>query len=88
MDASSLLVMVVVATFILVVVVAGVLFVIANLARHLSVDPEKALRRTNEKFRRRFRHIEVQLSARGRTLEEAELDEMEAIWQAAKGIAG
>ncbi len=66
--------------------IGDVLFVIANLARHLAIDPEKALRRTNEKFRRRFGHIETQLAARGRSLDEAELDEMEAIWQAAKGV--
>ena len=64
--------------------VGDVLFVIANLARHLHVDPEKALQRTNEKFRRRFGHIETSLEARGRSLEEATLDEMEALWQEAK----
>ena len=66
--------------------IGDVLFVIANLARHLAIDPERALRGTNEKFRRRFRHIEAELDRRGRRLEEAELDEMEALWQAAKDI--
>lgn len=59
------------------------LFVIANLSRHLSVDPEAALRRANEKFSRRFRHIEQRLSAEGR-LGAASLDEMEELWIEAK----
>lgn len=59
------------------------LFVIANLSRHLSVDPEAALRRANEKFSRRFRHIEKRLKAEGR-LGLASLDEMEALWVEAK----
>ncbi len=58
-----------------------VLFVLANLSRHLKVDPETALRRTNEKFIRRFRHIEESL---GERLAEAGLDEMEALWTEAK----
>jgi uncharacterized protein YabN with tetrapyrrole methylase and pyrophosphatase domain len=60
------------------------LFVIANLARHLKVDPEKALSGTNEKFLRRFRFVETSLRAEGRTPADASLDEMEALWQAAK----
>ncbi|MBB5518609.1 nucleoside triphosphate pyrophosphohydrolase [Amphiplicatus metriothermophilus] len=60
------------------------LFVIANVARHLRVDPEAALRRANEKFARRFRHIETRLAAAGRDLAEASLDEMEALWTEAK----
>lgn len=59
------------------------LFVIANLSRHLSVDPEAALRRANKKFSRRFRHIEQRLSAEGR-LGAASLDEMEELWIEAK----
>lgn len=59
------------------------LFVMANLSRHLDIDPEAALRRANEKFRRRFRHIEEALGAR---LGEASLDEMEALWGEAKGL--
>lgn len=62
------------------------LFVLANLSRHLKVDPEAALRRANQKFIRRFAHIERQLEAAERTLEEATLDEMEALWIEAKQI--
>jgi len=61
------------------------LFVIANLSRHLNVDPEAALRRANEKFSRRFRHIEQRLAADGR-LGAASLDEMEALWVEAKNL--
>lgn len=61
------------------------LFVIANLSRHLNVDPEAALRRANEKFSRRFRHIERRLNANGR-LGEASLEEMEELWVEAKGM--
>lgn len=61
-----------------------VLFAVANLARHLALDPDAALRRANEKFRRRFAFIEATLAAEGRTPADATLDEMEAIWQRAK----
>ncbi len=64
--------------------IGDLFFVIANLARHLDVDPEKALRRTNEKFCKRFRHIETCLRDQGRSPHEASLDEMEALWQQAK----
>lgn len=67
--------------------VGDLLFALANLARHLDVDPEAALRGTNEKFVRRFAHIEDTLAAEGRTPAQASLDEMEALWQAAKTIA-
>ena len=60
------------------------LFACANLARHLNVDPEVALRGTNAKFERRFRFIEAALAKAGRTPSEASLEEMEALWQAAK----
>lgn len=60
------------------------LFVVANLARHLKVDPEAALRSANAKFTRRFRHIEAMLAAKGSSPAEASLDEMEALWQDAK----
>ena len=65
--------------------VGDLLFAVANLARHLKVEPEAALKLTNRKFRRRFLHIERGLRARGRELESATLDEMEALWQEAKG---
>jgi len=60
------------------------LFALANLARHLDIDPEEALRRTNRKFRKRFAAIETHADKTGTTLEEMSLDEMEAAWQAAK----
>ena len=60
------------------------LFVIANLARHLKVDPEVALRRANAKFMRRFAYIEQQLMARHSSPEASDLAEMDALWDAAK----
>ena len=65
--------------------VGDLLFAVATLARHLKVDPDQALRRTNAKFIRRFASIETALAAKGRGPAEATLDEMEALWQAAKG---
>jgi ATP diphosphatase len=64
--------------------VGDLLFAVANLARHLRVDPESALRGANAKFERRFAHIEARLAAGGRALAEAGLDEMEALWNEAK----
>jgi nucleoside triphosphate diphosphatase len=64
--------------------VGDLLFVLANLARKLSLDPEACLRAANNKFVRRFGAIEAALAADGRTAAEATLDEMEAHWQAAK----
>jgi ATP diphosphatase len=61
-----------------------VLFALVNFGRHLGIDAESALRQTNEKFRRRFHHIEGELAKAGRSLEEAGLDRMEELWQAAK----
>jgi ATP diphosphatase len=66
--------------------IGDLLFAVANLARHLKVDPDQALRRTNVKFTRRFAHIERALAARGRKPAEATLDEMEALWREAKGV--
>ena len=63
-----------------------ILFAVANLGRHLAVDPESALRRSNAKFVRRFRHIETELQRAGRDLKEASLDEMEALWTEAKEL--
>ena len=60
------------------------LFVMANLARHLKVDPETALRKANEKFTRRFNYIENELQADGRSADQSNLEEMEALWQEAK----
>jgi MazG family protein len=68
--------------------VGDLLFAVANVARHLSVEPEAALKLANRKFRRRFRHIEDRLRARGRDIREATLEEMEELWQEAKGVTG
>ena len=64
--------------------VGDLLFVVVNLARHLSVDPETALRTTNLKVERRFAAIEDGLAAVGRKPEDATLAEMDALWDAAK----
>lgn len=61
-----------------------VLFAVSNLARHLTVDPEAALRRTNDKFVRRFQAIEAQYHDRGEAIEKAGLDALEAAWRAIK----
>ena len=63
-----------------------ILFVCANLARKLGVDPETALRGCNQKFERRFRHIETGLAGQGRRPDQASLDEMEALWVEAKKL--
>lgn len=64
--------------------IGDLLFTIVNLARFLSVDPEQALRKTNAKFRRRFRHVEEGLAGRGKRPADATLDEMEMLWKEAK----
>lgn len=61
-----------------------VLFALVNFGRHLEIDAENALRGTNDKFRSRFHYIEAALKAAGRSLDDASLEEMEALWQAAK----
>jgi len=66
--------------------IGDMLFALVNLARHAGVDADAALRRTNAKFVRRFRHIEAALAKRGRSPKDASLDEMEALWQAAKRL--
>lgn len=60
------------------------LFTIVNLARHLDVDAEAALRRTNAKFQRRFRYVESRLEADGRVPESSTLEEMDRLWHEAK----
>jgi len=60
------------------------LFVMANLARHLQIDPETALRGTNAKFTRRFKAIEAELAKRGKRPDDSDLAEMDALWNAAK----
>jgi len=64
--------------------VGDLLFVVANLARHLKVDPETALRRANAKFERRFRAMEAALAAVGERAEDQSLEDLEELWQAAK----
>jgi ATP diphosphatase len=58
--------------------------VLVNLARHVGVDPDLALRGTNAKFERRFGYVEQTLAAKGRSLEQASLQEMDALWDEAK----
>ena len=64
--------------------IGDLLFVAANLARRLSVDPEQALRRANAKFERRFRAMEAASAADGVDFAALSLDEQEAYWQAVK----
>ncbi len=64
--------------------VGDLFFVLVNLARHLSVDPESALKKTNRKFRRRFQGMEQQLHLKGKTPEQATMEELESLWQQTK----
>lgn len=64
--------------------IGDILFVASNLARKVGVDPESALLRTNRKFEKRFKFLEARLKEQGISLEDASLDEMEALWQQAK----
>lgn len=64
------------------------LFALVNLGRHLDLEAENALEGTNLKFKTRFAYIEQQLSARGSSLEDASLEEMEVLWQQAKTALG
>jgi MazG family protein len=64
--------------------IGDLLFVIVNVARLLGADPESALKAANRKFRRRFRHVEDGLRARGKTPAESTLPEMDALWDEAK----
>ena len=66
--------------------VGDLFFVLVNLARFLEVDPESALRRTTQKFRRRFEAMEHQSREQGRPLERMNIDEMEALWQNSKAL--
>ena len=66
--------------------VGDMFFVLVNIARYLSIDPESALRSTNRKFRRRFGWMEEQLSQQGKTLEQSSMEEMESLWQNAKSL--
>ncbi len=64
--------------------IGDLLFVIVNLARKLEVEPETALKKTNRKFRKRFKFIEENLKMNGKSLEESNLVEMDALWNEAK----
>jgi MazG family protein len=64
--------------------VGDLLFVLVNIARYLSLDPESALRKTNRKFRRRFQWMEERMRERGKKLPEATLEELESLWQESK----
>ena len=66
--------------------VGDLFYVLVNIARHLGIDPESALRRTNRKFRRRLNWVEEQLRRQEKNLEEADLEEMESLWQRAKTL--
>ncbi len=64
--------------------VGDLFFVLVNIARHLSLDPESALKKTNRKFKRRFQWMEERLRASGRGPQQASMDELEELWQQAK----
>ncbi|HEU5453290.1 MAG TPA: nucleoside triphosphate pyrophosphohydrolase [Terriglobales bacterium] len=64
--------------------VGDMLFTLVNVARYLSLDPESALRKTNRKFRKRFRWMEDRLREKGRSLADVPLEEMESLWQQSK----
>jgi uncharacterized protein YabN with tetrapyrrole methylase and pyrophosphatase domain len=64
--------------------VGDLFFVLVNIARYLSLDPESALRKTNRKFKRRFQWMEQRLRDGGRGPQQASMDELETLWQQAK----
>ena len=64
--------------------VGDLFFVLVNIARYLSVDPESALRKTNRKFKRRFQWMEARLHESGRSADQASMEELESLWQQAK----
>jgi uncharacterized protein YabN with tetrapyrrole methylase and pyrophosphatase domain len=64
--------------------VGDLFFVLVNIARYLSIDPESALRKTNRKFRRRFQWMEARLHEGGRSADAASMEELESLWQQAK----
>ena len=68
--------------------VGDLFFVLVNIARYLSLDPESALRKTNRKFKRRFQWMEERLQEKGRTADQASMEELEALWQQAKAQEG
>src|ERR1035437_7708930 len=68
--------------------VGDLFFVLVNIARYLSVDPESALRKTNRKFKRRFQWMESRLHESGRSADQAPMEELESLWQQAKREEG
>ena len=64
--------------------VGDLFFVLVNIARYLSLDPESALRKTNRKFRCRFQWMETRMRERGKKLADSSLEEMESLWQESK----
>jgi MazG family protein len=64
--------------------IGDLFFVLVNIARYLSVDPESALRKTNRKFKRRFQWMEARLHESGRSADQVPMEELESLWQAAK----
>lgn len=64
-----------------------ILFSMVNVARYFSLNAEDSLRKTNRKFETRFRYIEKQLKAKGKTVNEASLEEMDALWNQAKNAS-
>jgi uncharacterized protein YabN with tetrapyrrole methylase and pyrophosphatase domain len=64
--------------------VGDLFFVLVNIARYLSLDPESALRKTNRKFKRRFQWMEDRLLDSGRSPDQVPMDELESLWQQAK----
>jgi MazG family protein len=68
--------------------VGDLFFVLVNIARYLSLDPESALRKTNRKFKRRFQWMEDRLHESGRSAEQASMEELESLWQQAKAQEG
>ena len=67
--------------------IGDLLFAVVNLARHLDVEPETALRRTNLKFRSRFAHIERSVKERGESFENTSLEQMDELWNEAKAAS-
>lgn len=67
--------------------IGDLLFAITNLARHTGVDPEQAVRGTNQRFSQRFAYIEQQVAASGRQLQDCTLGELDALWDQAKHLA-
>ena len=64
--------------------IGDLFFVLVNIARYLSVDPESALRKTNRKFKRRFQWMEARLHESNRSADQASMEELESLWQQAK----